>query len=271
MKRLLPTSARRVPTAGRRRHRIIKYSPCVLLSLVLAASPLVDASRQHADLDYEACVATLAAAKSLPTKERARAELVLGLCHFALGHEAAARSAIESSYRRDPAALPPASASPKELAFIESVRATTPSEVSRPTARRTTKKDLEPPKPADAPIEPTPTPPTASSEQKLVAQPVGEAPPAPPLVVLVPEAPPAPKATWLPWLTGGLAVASAGAGVGLGLNARGLEASARAEPVQIEAAKAASNAQLNATAANVAFAVAGTAVIATVISFIATR
>jgi len=253
----------------------------VLLFLVLAASPLADATRQYADLEYEACVTTLASTKSIPAKDRASAELLLGLCHFALGHEAKARTAIESSYRRDPSARPPTSASPKELAFIEAVRANTSTDPQRP--KRTNK----PPEPKIAELtkpvetgtkdetdvpkntEPTPPKPETNEPPPPPIEPVALLPPPPPPPSLT--VPAEPKATWLPWVTAGVAVAGAGAGAGFGLNARAIETRANAEPIQLESARLAADAQSNATAANVAFVVAGTAAVATVITFILTR
>lgn len=247
----------------------------VLLSLILAASPLSDARRQYADLEYEACVTTLTDPRAIAPKERAVAELLLGLCHFALGHEAKARAAIESSHRRDPSAQPPASASPKELAFIEQVRETTTAEPVRPKRPSAVKRDLDPKlveakpvesKPADAPVEQTPPIDPTPAEEKPLAELVPPPPP-PPSLVTVAE----PKATWLPWVTGGIAVVGAGVGVGFGLNARALERQGLAEPTQVEANRLREQAQPNATGANVAFAVAGTAAVATVITFILTR
>lgn len=256
----------------------------MLLFLVLAASPLADATRQYADLEYEACVTTLASTKSIPAKDRASAELLLGLCHFALGHEAKARTAIESSYRRDPAARPPTSASPKELAFIEAVRSTTSTDPQRPKrtikptepklaeiARPVETADPGKPETTDAPKNPDPAPTKPETNESRPVEPVALLPPPPPPPSLTVPAEPKAKATWLPWVTAGVAVIGAGTGAGLGLNARAIETRANAEPIQLEAARLAGDAQVNATAANVAFAVAGTAAVATVITFILTR
>lgn len=252
----------------------------LLLSVVLAASPLGDASRQYGDLEYEACVTTLSNPRAIAPKERAAAELLLGLCHFALGHEARARAAIESSFRRDPSARPPGSASPKELEFIETVRATAspdPARTKKPPTKREPEVKVAETRPAEVPAEKPPevTPPVTEPPPPAEPKP----PEKTPLAELVPPPPPPPsltapaepKATWLPWLAAGVAVAGAGTGTGLGLNARALETRGNAEPIQLEAARLRNDAQLNATGANVAFAVAATAAAATVITFILTR
>jgi hypothetical protein len=72
-------------------------------------------------------------------------------------------------------------------------------------------------------------------------------------------------------VTGGLAVAAAGVGGGFGVSSQNLAAAGRAEPVQIIAAQQGTDAQTHATVANVAFAVAGTAAVATLITWLVTR
>lgn len=255
----------------------------VLLALVLASAPLTDATRAYADLEYEACVAKLAGLKGVPVGERAKAELLLGLCHFALGHDRQASAAIESALRRDASVAAPANASPKELAFIDAQRG----KAKEP--RQDKKRDAEP-KPDEAvaikrEVEPkpreegAPTPGAAVVQAPVSASDAGVtlAPVDAPLPAAVEAALPktelvvAPKATWLPWVTGGVALAAAGVGTGLGVNAASLEAQGNGAPVQLDAARLAGDAQTSATGANIAFAVAGTAAITTVIAFIFTR
>jgi len=264
----------------------------VLLALVLAASPLSDAMRDYADLDYESCVAKLAAVRSLPAKERAQADLMLGLCHFALGHEAVARAHLEAALRRDPSLPAPPNASPKERALLDeiaaAVAAAPPPEHKRPsrhgaeppraprteppaTASREEARPAEPAEPADA--EPAATPePTATrpADAPTVAPALTPAAPAPTPLPIV-TAPPERRPTWVPFVVGGLAVAAAGTGAAFGLNAKIQESAGRAAPVQLDADRLRTDAQTSATVANVAFAVAGTAAIAAVITFIALR
>ncbi|MFT3710861.1 MAG: hypothetical protein QM817_24820 [Archangium sp.] len=245
----------------------------MLLALVLASAPLTDATRAYADLEYEACVSALSGLKGVPAGERAKAELLLGLCHFALGHEKKASASISSALRRDPNVAAPANASPKEVAFID-VQRKSPAPAPAPRVKPDkpnveVAKTEDPPKVEEQPAPIEPPPPAAPSEVLT--------PTSTPLPAAVDAAMPAntvvaaPKATWLPWVTGGVAVAAAGLGTGLGLNASALEAKGRAEPVQLESARFATAAQTNATGANVAFAVAGTAAIGTIVAIILTR
>ncbi|MBL8911804.1 MAG: hypothetical protein JNM17_14015 [Archangium sp.] len=240
----------------------------MLLALILASVPLTEANKAYADLEYETCVSRLAGLKGIPAGERARAELLLGLCHFALGHERQAAAAIENALRRDSSVSAPSNASPKEVAFIDSQRAA--ASVKKKTVVASVKKDEPeaPPPVVDAPVaEP---PPAEVVETKPV---VAEPPPAAVEAALPPKTPEVvvQKATWLPFVMGGVALAAAGVGTGLGVNASSLEAQGRAEPVQIDSARLATNAQTSATGANIAFAVAGTAAVTTIVAFILTR
>jgi hypothetical protein len=267
------------------------------LSLVLAASPLDDARRAYADLDYETCVKTLGTLRNVPARDRAQGELLLGLCHFALGHESQARTRIESALRRSPKLVAPADASPKEKALVEEVRAVV---AASPGAARAKKG----PRKADAAVEPgvdgasvaEGAPGASSPGEGTPPVVVGAAAPAPPAApettspppdapvarsiapdaALTPPPPtvvtPAPaRGLWAPWVAGGVAVAAAGVGVGFGLNARGLESSARAEPVQVDAERLRAEAQTSATVANVAFAVAGTAAVTALVTWLVLR
>jgi hypothetical protein len=268
----------------------------VLLALILAASPLAEATHDYSELNYEACITKLARPKALATRERAAGELLWGLCHFALGHEAQARTHVEAALRSDPAVSIPVSASPKEQEFIESVRAAS---AARRTSRKEAKAEAlkvaqvviaearekadaavkaakndappEPPSVVDAPA----TPPPVVVAEPAPLEPPREVPVAalpPAIAAALPGAEPKPaRATWLPWLTGGVAVAAAGAGVGFGVSARGLESAARQEPVQVEAGRLANQAQTHATVANVGFAVAGGAAVSTVVAWLLTR
>lgn len=247
----------------------------MLLALILAASPVTEAANDYSDLDYEACVSKLEKARA-SAKERPAAELLLGLCHFALGHEQLARTFVESALRRDPNVRVPASASPKERALIDELRRAAASAVSatpRKPASREREREREREKapvvtPSDAPTVVAVEPPPATT-------PVEPPPPLPlPEVVKNPEAvsPPAPaKPTWVPLVTGGLAVAATGVGIGFGVSARGLETRGRDEPVQLTAAALGAEAQTHATVANVAFAVAGTAALGALISWLVIR
>lgn len=267
----------------------------MLLALILASAPLTEASKAYGDLEYETCVARLGGMKGILPGERARAELLLGLCHFALGHERQAAAAIESALRRDPSVAAPSNASPKEVEFINAQRAAASSEPSTKKKKVVAKKDEPEPAPVvdaakkatvakndepvvdaskktrtdgpDAPVaEPPVVDPQPVVETKPATIPAVEAalPPKTPEVVVQ-------KATWLPFVTGGVALAAAGVGTGLGVNAASLEAQGRTEPVQIESARLATNAQTSATGANIAFAVAGTAAVTTIVAFILTR
>lgn len=257
------------------------------LALVLAASPYADAKRDYADLDYEACVAKLADLRAVPARERAAAELLLGLCHFALGHEAQARARLEAALRRAPGLSAPANASPKEQAVIAEAREAAASAAAAKPRKTPKKPDKKPPAavvaatrgedttapapeperaaadapPANAAPAPSPAP------EKVSDAPVATALTPAPAVVTPPPAvvqPTPSRSSPVPWIAGGAAVAAAGVGVGFGLSARGLEAQGNAEPVQLEADRLRGQAQTNATVANVAFAVAGGAAIALV-------
>jgi hypothetical protein len=255
------------------------------LALVLSASPLAEALQDYGNLDYESCVARLGSARGLGAKDKARADLVLGLCHFALGHEAEARARLEAAFRRDAAVALPPNVSPKEKALLQDVAAAVASspapqdhKTRRPVAKRpSAPKDDEPPvvaahnEPPPAAVRPEPAPP----EPPLTS---ADAPVAAPVLVpaALPQAPAAVEAAprrtpWVPWLAVGLAVAATGTGVALGVNARSLESSGRAAPVQLDAAKLAADARGNALGANVAFAVAGTAVATAVVTFLVLR
>jgi hypothetical protein len=249
----------------------------VLLALILASAPLTDATRAYADLEYETCVSRLSGLKGIPSAERAKAELLLGLCHFALGHEKQARALVSSALGRDANVTPPANASPKELEFI---KAQSPAAPEKLAVRKTPKPKSpevveEPVVPAPPPVEPEPVAPVAVASPDAgvdltPTQPVASVPAAVE-AAMKPEPLPPQKATWLPWLTGGIAVAAAGVGTGLGVNAASLETKGRAEPVQVDAARLGADAQANATGANIAFAVAGTAAVTTIVAFILTR
>lgn len=276
------------------------------LSLVLAASPYADARRDYGDLDYEACVSRLSNLRAVPAKERAAAELLLGLCHFALGQEAKARARLEAALRRAPTLTAPPEASPKERALIDEAREAA-SAAPAPGRSRKTAKQGDGKKPealARAPGAPSERPagPPASvpaerpPEAPLVAEasgtnpggadaPRGPAPSpaadapvatalvpapaaAPPKVVVAPAPARTPVATWV---AGGAAVAAAGVGLGFGVSARGLEAQGNAEPVQVEAERLRGQAQASATVANVAFAVAGTAAVTAAVTWLLLR
>ncbi|MFO0598442.1 MAG: hypothetical protein U0228_24265 [Myxococcaceae bacterium] len=251
------------------------------LALVLAASPLTDAQKAYDDLEYELCVSKLSQARNtLKPAERAKADLLHGLCTFALGQEGPARSMIEAAFRRNPKLAVPSKLSPKELALVDECRA----RAAEQKEQKDPKRPAPHPAPAPAPVavvEPTPAPTTTPepiAPPPTDAPKVEPTPPAPqpiavtePLVTSPPPPAAAPKATWLPFVTGGLAVAAAGAGTGFGLASRSLVTQANAEPVQVTAGTLRTQAQTDATVANVAFAVAGTAAVATLVTWLVTR
>ncbi len=238
----------------------------VLLALLLAASPVAEATQEYADLDYEACVGRLTTAR-LNARDRAAGELLLGLCHFALGHEAQARAHVEAALRREPQLTSPTAAGPKERALVEELRV---------TARKLGPRRATPPPPPEhevvKPVEPAP--PTDVPLLAPVAPPVITItpPPPPPEVATAPQviavAPPRP---WWPYLVGGVGLAAAGTAVGFGVAAKNLEGSAQQEPVQVTAARLKTDAERDALVTNVAIAVAGTAVVTAVVGWLVTR
>jgi len=163
--------------------------PGLMLALLLAA-PLDEGLKHYGDLDYEACVASLApAVGKLRGGQRAVAELYLGLCQFALGNEPAARKHLELSLRLDPQVNPPVAASPKERALFD--------EISRAVARepRPAPAPKRPPRrPADAPTpEPAEEPPPAEAAAPEPAPGVEPAAAPSETAAAPPTAPPAPE------------------------------------------------------------------------------
>jgi hypothetical protein len=254
---------------------MLRRSGALLIALALAlsmsASPLADAKKSYADLDYEGCVSVLGPALSaLHGSARAHAELYFGLCQFALGREADARGHLALALRLDPSLKAPPNASPKERELFESA-VRTAAAAPHPAPSHPPPRHGESP-PPDAPTaEAEPTPPVAAPAPEQTLQPAPAPPPTPP-----PTPPPAVEAVTapvrparspaLPIVLTVVAAAAGGTGLGFGISARHFESQGIAEQVQVPAGALLQQAQWRALVANVCFGVAGAAAVVALIS-----
>lgn len=217
----------------------------LLVALVLASQPnpfLAQGKALYEGLDFEKCVTRLTQAstqwQSTPA-ELTEIELYAGLCQLNLGRGKAAEEHFRTALRIDENADLPPYSSPKAverfLAVKRSLRA--PPE-PLPDA------DLPPDAPRPAKLEPRPAPPST------------------PPGVSVFSRHPAPTAFGV---GAGLALA---VGVGLGVNARNLSIQANEARSDQDFARHAGAARANATAANVAYALAAAAAVGAVVAYL---
>ncbi len=208
----------------------------LLLAVVLASNPFLEQAKEDfRALDYERCLKRVDQASrnaSRDQKELSAIEVYRGLCSFSLGDDAGAASAFKLALRVDEGADLPAFVSPRAVELFQkarlSLRAPTP---PFPDS------DL----PADAPLEAALTP--APKAPELVEKPVWKKYPA-------------------PMALGVLAVVAAGTAIGLGLHASALATEANQARFDTDFRALGESAKNSAVGANVAWVIAGGALIA---------
>ena len=214
-------------------------------------------------LEYEKCLARLEQATKWTSEpaEEVEVQLYSGLCNFNIGNLDEAKRKFDLALKLDPALQLPPYTSPRIADIFELSRAriaarSKPVEKVAEKAPMIEEKKAEPTQVAvatDAPkqVELTPAPRQDNSELITAAE-------GPSLTV--------------PLVFGGTAALAAGAGAFFGLSAKSAEAEANdvtgAGRFESDAFAATNRAQSNAMLANVAFAVAGAAVIGAVISYV---
>ena len=225
-----------------------------LLFTVLAAQPnpyLVQVKLFQQSGDYKSCLKRIEQAQKWESSREEQLDIAIfaGLCNFALLKTKEAENEFTIALQIDPAAKLPAFSSPKVVALFESLR----------------------PKQATVAPVPAPTPPQPSTSTST-STPAPTPSPAPAVV----EAPrPAAASTshvpLVPIIAGGVGLASLAVGVALGVNAGSLQNQANAATFQIDAYQMKQSANGSAIASDIAYAVAGAALIAAVILFFVTR
>jgi len=204
--------------------------------VALAASPqaataqgpnpyLAQARVLYQGLEYEAAVAKLVKAKTWKSTKPDQVDIAvyLGLCHFQLGDEPAARQAFGDALKLDPAAELPPLTSPKIIQVFESVAAKVAPDRNKPKV-----------------------PPAPQQQQPYV------------FGTERTEDRPVPKSvTWPAWTAAGVAAAALTAGIVLGVMAENEASQAKKAIFAGETANLNDSAQRNALLANILFGVGG--------------
>ncbi|MBM4381555.1 MAG: hypothetical protein FJ086_19995 [Deltaproteobacteria bacterium] len=221
--------------------------------------------------EYERALELVKKARALENKTlEADASLALweGLLLSHMGKKDNANGPLEEAFLLEPDLELPVRLSPKIREKVEGVRARVKMELaSRP------RKKVEPPKP-----QPRPPPPPEPAVSAQPAQPPALAPRADARKAQAPEWTPraevAEKAgapVVVPLLLGGVALGAGAAGAYFGLEAQKAVSSARKAEFQSDTATALGTASSQAFAANIAFAAAGTAAAAALITLLVSR
>lgn len=245
----------------------------LLLVLALAAPAwaaqkpnpfLVQAKVHYQGLEFEKCLKRLDQAtrwKNSTRAEQVEIELYSGLCGFSLGNEEEARKSFSMALELDPKVELPPYSSPRLVTFFDSLKQSAPvAEPNEPVAAAEPAPPAPPPQPA-SPVVPAPDEP-----RKVELKPT--APPQQP--VLTETAPaPQPKKLVLPVLLSGTSVAAAAGAIYFGTQARSEEKRANDPNTFYEDAQASQQAaRRDSHVANAAFAVAATAAVAAVLTYV---
>ncbi|MBX7100368.1 MAG: hypothetical protein K1X89_21805 [Myxococcaceae bacterium] len=203
---------------------------------------LVQAREDAQALDFERCVGRVRQAAQWKSnqKELVELEVLGGVCNYNLNRRVDAREHFRLALRMSPDAELPAYSSPKLVDFFLWV-----------------KKRLQGP-PTPFPAEDLP--PDAPLDGQLLPRDRGGADYVRPFEVRP-----------LPVVFGSVAVAMLATGIGLGLSAKNLEAQAKAAMYEVDYGGYANAARGNALGANIAYGIAGAAVVGAVVSFLVGR
>jgi tetratricopeptide (TPR) repeat protein len=219
--------------------------------------------------EYERALELVKKARALDSKTlETDASLALweGLLLSHLGKKEEATAPLEEAFLLEPDLDLPARLSPKIREKVEGVRARVKKELA---SRPRTKKVEAAPQPAPPP---TPTPKVVTEPpSRLAPRPAAEqaAPPAWRPGAELASSPPGPPV--VPLLLGGVAVGAGAAGAWFGLQAYDAVSAARKAEFQGDTATALAAANAHALVANVAFAAAGTAAAAALITLLVSR
>jgi hypothetical protein len=234
-----------------------------------AEAGLVIATGLFARNEYEQALDQIRRARKTPNTGRMELDASLalweGLLLLHLGRKDEFKTHLEVAFLLQPELALPARLSPKIKQRVEEIRGQVKKELALRPARA---------------AEPKPEP---AVEAKPALTP--ERPPAPkPVVQVAPAQAPAPESSLpsaelarsgpspaIPLVLGGVALGAGAAGAWFGLQSQDAVARARAEREQISAATTLVAAQDQALAANVAFAVAGTAALAALVTLLVSQ
>lgn len=215
-------------------------------------------------LEYEKCLARLdqAAKWNSEPAEEVEVQLYFGLCNFNMGNMDEAKRRFELALKLDPKLQLPPYTSPRIAQIFEQSREKVAARQKPPAEEKpaVVEKKPEEKKPeetkvavADTPKKVELTPPPSDERTDIVEQPSGE------------------KSLVVPIVLGGTAALAAGAGAFLGVQAKAAETEANIARFESEAFAATNRAQSNAMLANVAFGLAGAAVIGAVVTYFVTN
>lgn len=231
---------------------------------------LSQAKELFSNLDFEKCLKRLQQAPQWKTEaaELLEIELLAGMCHYNLNQRPDAEERFRLALRMNPDAELPPYSSPKLVDFFLAVKRKMraapppmPKEDLDLQKEKELEKEKEPPPPPPPPKEDQPK---VEVKPKLVPKALPPPPPPPPEV----EKPNLFARRPVPIALGAAAVVATGVGIGLGVNSRSLEAQARAAHYESDFYAYGNGARTNALAANVAFAVAGTAAAVAVLTWV---
>lgn len=227
----------------------------VLFSAAASASakpnPYLSQARVfYQGLEYEKCLARLEQAakwNSAPAEE-VEVQMYFGLCNFNIGNMDEAKRRFELALKLDPKLQLPPYTSPRITQIFEQSREKLAAREKPAEAKPTETKVAA----ADTPknVELTPAPKTEEKVEFVETD-------GPNLVA--------------PIALGGTAALAAGAGAFMGVQAKAAEAEANAARFESDAFAATNRANSNAMLANVAFAVAGAAVVGAVVTYFVTN
>ncbi|MEN9796777.1 MAG: hypothetical protein RL653_473 [Pseudomonadota bacterium] len=231
---------------------------------------LVIATELFARNEYEQALEQVRKARNLKDLEgdELKASLALweGLLLLHLGKKEEFQTHLEVAFLLQPDVAIPGRMSPKIKQRVEEVRASVMKKFERPAA------PPKPPTPVQPKTEVKPTPrPEPKPESVAELKPVVAPEPAPTASLPSAELARTGPSPVLPLVLGGVALGAGAAGAWFGLQSQDHVLRASGEREQISAYNTLVTAQDQALVANVAFAVAGTAALATVITLLVNR